>query len=153
MLVENPKDSMYGAALRGLFLIDPQGTVRSVQINDDAVGRSVDEAIRLVKAFQFADKHGEVCPANWQPGDKTIVPNQVDKLDFFQTKYTESKDKEVKSEPIDPNAFRVEITKEGDGKSVPNGSKITVHYTGYLKDGSVFDSSVSRNKPFTFNLG
>lgn len=92
MLVENPKDPMFGAALRGLFLIDPQGTVRSVQINDDAVGRSVDEAIRLVKAFQFADKHGEVCPANWQPGDKTIVPNQIDKLDFFQTKYTEAKD-------------------------------------------------------------
>ena len=36
-----------------------------MQINDDAVGRSVDEAIRLIKAFEFADEHGEVCPANW----------------------------------------------------------------------------------------
>ena len=56
---------MNGAALRGLFIIDPQGKVRSVQINDDAVGRSVDEALRLIKGFQFADKYGEVCPANW----------------------------------------------------------------------------------------
>jgi alkyl hydroperoxide reductase subunit AhpC len=45
-------------------------------VNDDAVGRSVDEAIRLIKAFQFADKNGEVCPANWQPGASTIKPDQ-----------------------------------------------------------------------------
>ena len=75
VLVENSEDELYGAALRGLFLIDGEGKVRSMQINDANVGRSVDEAIRLVTAFQFADKNGEVCPANWQPGDKTIVPN------------------------------------------------------------------------------
>jgi len=68
---------MQGAALRGLFIIDPDQKIRSVQVNDDAVGRSVDEALRLIKAFQFADKHGEVCPANWQPGDKTITPDQT----------------------------------------------------------------------------
>ena len=58
VLVENPSDAMYGAALRGLFIIDGTGKIRSLQINDDAVGRSVDEAIRLVKAFQFADANG-----------------------------------------------------------------------------------------------
>ena len=46
-----------------------------MQINDDAVGRSVEETLRLIKAFQYAEEHGEVCPANWKPGDKTIVPD------------------------------------------------------------------------------
>jgi peroxiredoxin (alkyl hydroperoxide reductase subunit C) len=66
---------MNGAALRGLFIIDKAGKVRSMQINDDSVGRSVDEAIRLIEAFQFSDKNGQVCPANWHPGDKTIIPD------------------------------------------------------------------------------
>lgn len=48
VLVTNPDDSMFGAALRGLFIIDPTRKVRSMQINDDAVGRSVDEALRLI---------------------------------------------------------------------------------------------------------
>uniref|UniRef100_A0A1B6FW33 thioredoxin-dependent peroxiredoxin n=1 Tax=Cuerna arida TaxID=1464854 RepID=A0A1B6FW33_9HEMI len=49
-----------GVPLRGLFIIDPQGTVRQITVNDLPVGRSVDEVLRLVKAFQFTDKHGEV---------------------------------------------------------------------------------------------
>ena len=87
VLVENPDDPMFGAALRGIFIIDGEGKLRSMQINDDAVGRSVDETIRLVKAFQHADEHGEVCPANWQPGDKTIIPDQTDKKIYFQQKF------------------------------------------------------------------
>ena len=51
VLVENPEDGMYGAALRGLFIIDGNGKIRSMQVNDDAVGRNVDETLRLVKAF------------------------------------------------------------------------------------------------------
>ena len=51
VLVENPEDPMFGAALRGIFIIDGEGKLRSMQINDDAVGRSVDETIRLIKAF------------------------------------------------------------------------------------------------------
>jgi peroxiredoxin (alkyl hydroperoxide reductase subunit C) len=61
-----------GAPLRGLFIISPTGILRQVTVNDLPVGRNVDEIIRLVKAFQFVDVHGEVCPANWQPGDKTM---------------------------------------------------------------------------------
>ncbi|KAL5113486.1 cTPxI [Pleosporales sp. CAS-2024a] len=61
-----------GIALRGLFLIDPNGIVRQITINDLPVGRSVDETLRLIDAFQFTDKYGEVCPANWNPGDETI---------------------------------------------------------------------------------
>ena len=51
VLVENPEDPMFGAALRGIFIIDGEGKLRSMQINDDAVGRSVDETLRLIKAF------------------------------------------------------------------------------------------------------
>ena len=51
VLVDNPEDPMFGAALRGIFIIDGDGKLRSMQINDDAVGRSVDETLRLIKAF------------------------------------------------------------------------------------------------------
>ncbi|MCX2185823.1 peroxiredoxin, partial [Streptomyces sp. SKN60] len=61
-----------GVALRGIFLIDPKGILRQITINDLPVGRSVDESLRLLEAFQFTDKYGEVCPANWQPGSDTI---------------------------------------------------------------------------------
>jgi len=66
-----------GIALRGLFLIDPKGIVRHITINDLPVGRSVDEVLRLIKAFQFVEKHGEVCPANWQPDKPTINPKKA----------------------------------------------------------------------------
>jgi len=61
-------------ALRGLFLIDPKGTVRHCVINDLPLGRSVDEALRMLDALQFTDTHGEVCPANWQQGDEAMKP-------------------------------------------------------------------------------
>eukprot|EP00941_MAST-03F_sp_MAST-3F-sp1_P002680 g2680.t1 len=83
VLVDDPDDEMYGAALRGLFIIDPTGQIRSMQINDDHVGRSVDETLRLIKAFKFADKNGEVCPGNWQPGDATITPTPDGSKKFF----------------------------------------------------------------------
>jgi peroxiredoxin (alkyl hydroperoxide reductase subunit C) len=59
-----------GVAFRGAFLIDPEGNVRSQQVNDLPLGRNIDELIRLVEALQFTDEHGEVCPAGWQKGDK-----------------------------------------------------------------------------------
>lgn len=61
-------------ALRGLFLIDPTGTVRHCIINDLPLGRSVVEALRMVDAVQFSDTHGEVCPANWQEGEEAMKP-------------------------------------------------------------------------------
>ncbi|PPR00218.1 hypothetical protein CVT24_004957 [Panaeolus cyanescens] len=72
-----------GIALRGLFLIDPKGILRQITVNDLPVGRSVDETIRLIKAFQFTDQYGEVCPANWTEGSKTIKTDPVSKLEYF----------------------------------------------------------------------
>ncbi|KAG7087272.1 hypothetical protein E1B28_013251 [Marasmius oreades] len=75
-----------GIALRGLFIIDPKGILRQITVNDLPVGRSVDETIRLLKAFQFTDKHGEVCPANWSEGGKTIkTDHPTDSLAYFST--------------------------------------------------------------------
>merc|ERR1712093_610668 len=74
-----------GISLRGLFIIDPQGTLRQITMNDLPVGRSVDETLRLVQAFQYTDEHGEVCPANWKPGAKTIIPDPENKLKYFNS--------------------------------------------------------------------
>jgi peroxiredoxin (alkyl hydroperoxide reductase subunit C) len=57
-------------ALRGLFLIDKEGVVRHAVVNDLPLGRSVDETLRMVDALQFTESHGEVCPANWRPGEE-----------------------------------------------------------------------------------
>jgi len=73
-----------GIAYRGLFLIDPRGVLRHATLNDTPVGRSVDEILRLVAAFQHADKHDEVCPANWKPGAAVIKPAPKDKLAYFE---------------------------------------------------------------------
>lgn len=76
-----------GIALRGLFLIDKAGVVRHQVVNDLPLGRSVDEALRLVKALQFVEAHGEVCPANWQEGKATIKPNPTGSKEFFGSQY------------------------------------------------------------------
>jgi len=73
-----------GISLRGLFIIDNKGILRQVTINDLPVGRSVDETLRLVQAFQFTDKHGEVCPAGWKPGSDTIKADVHGSKDYFQ---------------------------------------------------------------------
>lgn len=69
---------------RGLFLIDPNGEIRHSLVNDLPVGRSVDEAFRTLKAFQFVEKHGEVCPANWFDGEPTIKPSIKESRDYFK---------------------------------------------------------------------
>ena len=64
-----------GVAFRGSFLIDKQGTVRHQVVNDLPLGRNIDEMLRMIDALQFTEKHGEVCPAGWNKGDKGMVPN------------------------------------------------------------------------------
>ncbi len=61
-------------ALRGLFLIDRDGIVRHALINDLPLGRNIDEALRMLEALQFTEKHGEVCPANWKEGEEGMKP-------------------------------------------------------------------------------
>ncbi|XP_029474348.1 peroxiredoxin-1 isoform X2 [Rhinatrema bivittatum] len=72
-----------GCTFRGLFIIDEKGILRQITINDFPVGRSVDETIRLVQAFQYTDKYGEVCPAGWKPGSDTIKPDVLKSKDYF----------------------------------------------------------------------
>lgn len=61
-------------ALRGAFIIDKQGIVRSQIVNDLPLGRNIDELLRLIDALDFHEKHGEVCPANWTKGKAAIKP-------------------------------------------------------------------------------
>lgn len=83
VLIEDGPDA--GITLRGLFIISPTGVLRQITVNDLPVGRSVDEVLRLVKAFQFTDQHGEVCPANWTPGAKTMKPGPKESEAYFKT--------------------------------------------------------------------
>ncbi len=63
-----------GVALRGLFLIDKEGIVRHQVINDLGLGRSVEEALRVLKALQHLETYGEVCPADWHEGEEAMKP-------------------------------------------------------------------------------
>lgn len=73
-----------GIALRGLFILDKEGIVRHITINDLPLGRSVDEALRVLDALQHFEKHGEVCPADWKPGALTIKPGVKESKEYFQ---------------------------------------------------------------------
>jgi peroxiredoxin (alkyl hydroperoxide reductase subunit C) len=74
-----------GIALRGLFIIDPDGVIQHATINNLSVGRSVDETIRSIEAFQFTKSLGEVCPANWKPGAKSMKPTSDGLKDYMKT--------------------------------------------------------------------
>lgn len=63
-----------GISLRGLFLLDRSGVVQHQLVNNLPLGRNVDEAIRILDALQFTEKYGEVCPANWKPGEEGMKP-------------------------------------------------------------------------------
>ena len=78
-----------GIALRGLFLIDKEGVVRHQVVTDLPLGRSVDEALRMVKALQHFEQNGEVCPANWQEGARSINPDVEGSKEFFDAEYAE----------------------------------------------------------------
>ncbi|MBK9295075.1 MAG: peroxiredoxin [Oligoflexia bacterium] len=72
-----------GLAYRGTFLVDPEGRIKIAEIHDNGIGRNADELLRKVQAAQFVASHpGEVCPAKWKPGEKTLKPglNLVGKI-------------------------------------------------------------------------
>jgi peroxiredoxin 1 len=105
-----------GVPLRALFIIDPKGNLRQMTVNDLPVGRNVDEIIRLIKAFQFVEEHGEVCPANWQPGDLTMK--------------------------ADPNASKTYFAaaNKTPGSTDPSGTAAVVHE---IADKAAFTASVA----------
>lgn len=72
-----------GISYRGLFLIDKAGVVRHQVVNDLPLGRSIEEAIRILDALIFFESHGEVCPANWQVGSKSMKPTYVGLEQYF----------------------------------------------------------------------
>ena len=65
-----------GLALRGTFVIDPQGTIKTMEVHDNAIARDVSETLRKLKAAQFVAAHpNEVCPAKWKEGAETLKPS------------------------------------------------------------------------------
>jgi len=72
-LIDHGDDN--GVAFRATYVIDREGVLRHISMNDLPVGRNIDEISRLVQAFQYTDVHGEVCPAKWKPGDATMDPD------------------------------------------------------------------------------
>ncbi len=73
-------------AYRGLFLIDKEGVVRHQVVNDLPLGRSIDEAIRMVDALQYFEENGEVCPANWHKGEKAMKATAEGVADYLSKK-------------------------------------------------------------------
>lgn len=66
-----------GLSLRGTFIIDPDGKLVAYEVNDNSIGRSAAELLRKLEAAQYVRAHnGEVCPASWRPGEKTLSPNE-----------------------------------------------------------------------------
>lgn len=65
-----------GLALRGTFVINPEGEIKVSEVHDLGIGRSAKELVRKVQAAQYTASHpGEVCPASWQPGEATLAPS------------------------------------------------------------------------------
>ncbi|MGF1515573.1 MAG: peroxiredoxin [Elainellaceae cyanobacterium] len=74
-----------GIALRGLFIIDNEGILQHITVNNLSFGRNVDETLRTLQAVQYVQSHpDEVCPADWQPGEKTLIPDPVRAKEFFK---------------------------------------------------------------------
>jgi peroxiredoxin (alkyl hydroperoxide reductase subunit C) len=64
-----------GIALRGLFIVNEKGILKHITVNDNSLGRNVEEVLRVLDAVDFSEKHGEVCPANWKKGEKAMKPS------------------------------------------------------------------------------
>ncbi len=82
---ENGEATFIGTpqAYRGLFLIDKEGVVRHQTVNDMPLGRSIDEALRILDALQYFEENGEVCPANWSKGKKAMKASQEGVKDYL----------------------------------------------------------------------
>ncbi|EWM20854.1 peroxiredoxin 1 [Nannochloropsis gaditana] len=128
-----------GVALRGLFIIDPHGILRQITINDLPIGRDVDETLRLVQAIDFVDKHGEVCPAGWKPGMRTMKADPVESLAYFQAVAAELEGGAVKksSPGVSVRMRGREIKRKrqskGGSEETPRGEEESVQYRGRVR--------------------
>eukprot|EP01023_Acetabularia_acetabulum_P062322 TRINITY_DN765_c1_g1_i3.p1 TRINITY_DN765_c1_g1~~TRINITY_DN765_c1_g1_i3.p1 ORF type:complete len:373 (-),score=83.07 TRINITY_DN765_c1_g1_i3:268-1386(-) len=120
LIQEGPAE---GIALRGLFIINPEGVVEQITVNSLPVGRSVDEALRLLQAIQFVKEHGEVCPADWKPGQDTMIADPEKSMDYF------NKQSEV---PGEEEEFGAKLKSMKSGKEykdiVSSGKKVVVEF-------------------------
>ena len=74
MLITEGEDA--GLALRGTFVINPEGQIKTIEVHDNGTGRDATETLRRVKAAQYIAAHpGEVCPAKWKEGEATLAPS------------------------------------------------------------------------------
>ena len=65
-----------GLALRGTFIVNPEGEIKAYEVHDKGIGRNAEELLSKVQAAQFVAEHGDqVCPAKWQPGAETLTPS------------------------------------------------------------------------------
>ncbi len=69
-------DEETGVATRAMFVLDKKNIIQSIEITASSIGRSTEEALRLLDAMQYVERHGEVCPANWHEGNKGFEPTQ-----------------------------------------------------------------------------
>lgn len=77
-------DEQSGVAFRGVFILDKDNTVQSLTVNNMSLGRNIDEILRIIDALQFAENHGQVCPANWNNGDKAMDANEEGVRAYFK---------------------------------------------------------------------
>merc|ERR1711988_787452 len=120
VLINNEGDGDNGIALRASFIISPDGTLVQATVNDLPIGRSVDETLRLIQAFKFNDEHGEVCPANWKPGEATMKDNPHDSHDYFSSQWSEV------ASPLSPGSKVETVATASDFESKVQDQPLTV---------------------------
>ena len=84
-VLANAPDSYYpnGVSMRATFIIDQSGIVRHQVVNDEPLGRNMDDVVRVLDALQFFEKHGQVCPAGWNKGDEGMVNTPEGVADYL----------------------------------------------------------------------
>lgn len=75
-------------ALRAVFIADENRVVRHVLVNDLPLGRNIDEIVRILDSIDYHNKHGEVCPANWYPGQSAMVPTDDGVKEYLKNNFT-----------------------------------------------------------------
>jgi len=116
-----------GVAYRGMFILDRELTVKQITLNNLDVGRSVDEAERLVQALQHVEKHGVVCPAGWKPGERDMLGDPEGSIEYFESLYGGADTVSAENE-IAPNLERLKSQEQIDAFLTQNPIAILDFY-------------------------